>query len=157
MGVRNVTVEGYNVALHGLMPELEQAAIKGMRSTSRAGVAVMVESIEESGAVNTGHLKKSTSSHNVEKGAELVVDAPYAMAVNYGSRPHMMPIQPLIDWALRKFKVDEEEAKEIAYAVRRKIATKGTKPTMFRELAIEQIIDDILPRELASEFKKAKV
>lgn len=39
-----------------------------------------------------------------EEGSKVIADAPYAMAVELGSRPHWMPLEPLIKWVqLRGF------------------------------------------------------
>ena len=56
--------------------------------------------------------------------------SPHAPFVEFGTRPHAPPVQPLIDWALAKLPgVDSEsEARSAAFAIRRKIARVGTKP-----------------------------
>lgn len=47
-----------------------------------------------------GELRSSVKSHN----GTVTVDAPYAAAVERGSRPHWMPLEPLIKWVkLRGF------------------------------------------------------
>lgn len=51
----------------------------------------------------------------------------YATPVELGSKPHFPPIEPLIDWVVSKFGVNEQEARGIAFLVARKIARKGTK------------------------------
>lgn len=56
--------------------------------------------------------------------------SPHAPHVEFGTRPHTPPVQPLIDWALAKLPgVDsEEEARSAAFAIRSKISKVGTKP-----------------------------
>lgn len=64
--------------------------------------------------------------------AALVCDAPYAVAVEVGSRPHWMPIEPLVKWVQVKLGIsDQNEAYRVAGAIQKKIATEGTKPTWF--------------------------
>lgn len=54
----------------------------------------------------------------------------YAAALENGSKPHWVPIEPLIDWVNKKLDItDEKEAKSRAYAIRGKIAKKGTAAT----------------------------
>jgi hypothetical protein len=53
-------------------------------------------------------------------------DAPHTLPVEYGSRPHWVPIEPLLGWARRV--LGDESA---AYAVRQKIANVGTDPQPF--------------------------
>jgi hypothetical protein len=49
--------------------------------------------------------------------------APHALPVEYGSRPHFPPIEPLLGWARRV--LGNESA---AYAVQQKIGKYGTQP-----------------------------
>jgi len=69
------------------------------------------------------------------------VDVPYARYVEFGTRPHMPPVEPLIRWAKRKFKVDDEEAKKIGWSVAMTIKKKGTKPHPFFRKSIAEFID----------------
>lgn len=72
--------------------------------------------------------------------------SPYALPVELGSKPHWVPLEPLIDWVKRKFVLNvpkaprgapnakrkklaarrEDEAVRIAKAIRFSIARKGT-------------------------------
>ncbi len=53
--------------------------------------------------------------------------APYAVAVELGTKPHMPPIEPLKDWVRQKLDVEESEVGHVAFLVARKIASKGTE------------------------------
>lgn len=55
-------------------------------------------------------------------------DAPYAPVIEYGSRPHIAPLRPLLQWVRRKFGVDDKSAYAIAKGVQNAIAARGTKP-----------------------------
>lgn len=50
----------------------------------------------------------------------------YAEAVELGTRPHMPPVEPLIDWVRQKFGLSGKEAKSAAWRVARSIARRGT-------------------------------
>jgi hypothetical protein len=55
--------------------------------------------------------------------------SPHAPHVEFGTKPHWAPVQPLIDWALARLPgvSTEKEARSAAFAVRHKIAKSGTK------------------------------
>jgi hypothetical protein len=58
-----------------------------------------------------------------------VVGSPlnYAAPVEFGTRPHMPPVQPLAEWAQAKLGLSPEEARGAGFAIARKIARKGTE------------------------------
>lgn len=126
-----------------------------------------VEIIAQAAPVDVGTLK---SSGHVEGGIDaprIVIDAPHAATVELGSRPHMPPLQPLIDWVKRhrasfgiKGKGTQRNAKTgrfetsaeivaIARAIQRKIAREGTKPTYFVRNAIPKLVE-ALAQEMGS-------
>lgn len=51
----------------------------------------------------------------------------YAVAVELGTKPHMPPVEPLINWARQKLGVTGKEAERAGWAVARKIAARGTE------------------------------
>lgn len=58
----------------------------------------------------------------------------YAPPVEFGSRPHTPPIEPLKDWVRRKLGKPPEETEEIARKITWKIRAHGTKGAyMFSE------------------------
>ncbi|MBS7539756.1 HK97 gp10 family phage protein [Ancylobacter lacus] len=58
----------------------------------------------------------------------------YAQPVELGSRPHMPPVEPLVDWVRRKLGKRGKEGRGIAFAIARKIAKEGTPAVhMFEE------------------------
>lgn len=58
----------------------------------------------------------------------------YALPVELGARPHMPPVEPLVDWVRRKLGKGGKEGRGVAWAVARKIAKKGTPAHhMFRD------------------------
>lgn len=81
----------------------------------------------------TGALRQSAHAEISEYGhAALICDAPYAAMVEVGSRPHWMPLEPLLKWVQVKLAIsDEAEAYKVARAIQRKIANEGTRPTWF--------------------------
>ena len=51
----------------------------------------------------------------------------YAVPVEFGTRPHMPPVQPLADWAEYKLGVAPDQARSIGWRIARKIAAQGTE------------------------------
>ncbi|WP_127088330.1 hypothetical protein [Aquabacter cavernae] len=58
----------------------------------------------------------------------------YALPVELGARPHMPPVEPLVDWVRRKLGKGGKEGRGVAWAIARKMAKKGTPGRfMFRD------------------------
>lgn len=59
---------------------------------------------------------------------------PYAVPVEFGSKPHTPPVEPIADWVRRKLGKAPEEAADIAQAIVWKIRAHGTEGAhMFSE------------------------
>lgn len=50
----------------------------------------------------------------------------YAAAVELGTKPHMPPVEPLVDWAQQKLGLRGKDAESAAWAIARTIAQRGT-------------------------------
>lgn len=51
----------------------------------------------------------------------------YAAPIEFGTRPHWAPLDPLVDWVHAKLGIaDDDEARHVARLIQRKIASKGT-------------------------------
>lgn len=97
----------------------------------------------------TWNLYNSLRTTTGQTGDEIELDLhhlEYMQYVEYDTRPHWAPIQPLVQWVSDK-KIPTREStgnkklpteKQVAYMVQHKIAKEGTKGTGFiRELQIE--------------------
>lgn len=96
------------------------------------------ENLITSGAIDTSNLFLSGSIE--EEGDEVVIfyDAPYAAAVNDGTKPHFVSPKQLEGWVRRKINPGSEvEVRSIAFLISRKIKERGTKPNPFLDKAIE--------------------
>lgn len=70
------------------------------------------------------------------EGRQLVADAPHAAAVEVGSLPHMPPVEPIEKWCeLKGF----DDPKGAAWAIAKKIAAEGTKPTHYMRGSLPEI------------------
>lgn len=153
---RTLSLNQFAGELGKLPGELEEAIIRGLRSTANRGVGEVVQAINTSDpypAVDRGELARSVEASSLPRGGRLDVDAPHAAAIENGTRPFWPPLQPLIDWAQRKFKVDEDEAEEIARAVQKKIAFVGIEPRHYFRRAMRNV-EKLVPIEVERELDK---
>jgi len=93
------------------------------------------ENIVNMGITDQGLLLKSGSITMKPDGAEIVYAVDYADYVEYGTKPHWAPLEPIKEWS--KNKLGDEDA---AYAVRAKIAREGTDPQPYARDAIDMVI-----------------
>jgi hypothetical protein len=101
------------------------AVTRGIASAIVAGAEVVASRAPK----DQGDLKRSTHGVVRSPGGYIVVDAPYAAAVEQGSRPHWVSIKALLPWCIRHS--SPEEGPGFARALQLKIAREGTKPTYF--------------------------
>lgn len=116
------------------MKRIPQAVDRGLhRAVDRAAAEVRANAPEA-----TGFLRESI--HAV--GLKIVCDAPYAIYVERGTRPHWPPIAPILAWVLVKgfaglsASGKTQSAESIAHAIAHKISVEGTKPTWFMRNSI---------------------
>jgi len=76
--------------------------------------------------------------------------AKYGEPVEYGTKPHFPPIEPIKYWVEKKLGIGPEKSASVAFLIARKIAEKGTEGAyMFTNAweenqgAIEAILDRI--------------
>lgn len=143
-----------------LPQDIQGAMIRALQATAERGVAVVVEQINsvnpENGApppVDEGTLMRSVHPRNTPRGAVIVVDAPHAPHMEYGTRPHFPPLKPLIEWAIRKFGVSESEARGIAWVVAKKISEDGLAPRHYMKRAMAVIRARIVFQEMERELR----
>lgn len=70
----------------------------------------------------------SSDAFSTPAGVLGVVGSPSvaALAVELGTKPHMPPVSPILDWVHQKLGLAGPEAKSAAFAIARKIARVGT-------------------------------
>ena len=112
-----------------------------------------------------GNLIRAMTYNNLFPLLEIGADVAYSRYVEEGADPHMPPIEPLMQWVLKKqlwkkewtdetkkrnrgkkiLKADwvMQRSKQIAWAIAVNIKKKGIKPLPFLKLAFNQNIDFI--------------
>jgi len=118
-------------------------------------------------AVDESTLKKSGHIERKFMNKAIIYDAPHAEYLEYGTRPHWPPIQPIVDWCHRVLnlpyatkKADrtrgfragkrlvfseasgakEGTAEQVGFLIARKIAEKGTEPQSYLRKSLEEVI-----------------
>lgn len=103
----------------------------------------MEELAKNKAPVDTGNLKNRIHLEPMQPGASTYVlsdGVEYGVYVEFGTKPHYVPITPLIGWAGRVLK-----GKELAFAVRAKIAKYGTPAQPFFRPALHEVQYKWLP------------
>ncbi len=99
------------------------------------------QNILNNGTSNEGFLLKSGSV--IQKGDlhfQIIYNAPYAEAIEYGTDPHMPPVAPIERWVRKKLLIQNpKEARSIAWAVAKAIKKQGTQPQPFIRPAIQAV------------------
>ncbi|MEP9372613.1 HK97 gp10 family phage protein [Mesorhizobium sp. KR1-2] len=140
-GLRRLMTQAPDIVIEELTTGVTEASMLAEREIR--------ERTPTSGA---GTLRESIGAMPVEFAQEVVrggvaTSLPYAVPVETGSKPHMPPISPLVDWVERKLGLRDKEAQGVAWAIARKIAKQGTQGAfMFRDgfAAVEPQIMAIL-------------
>lgn len=88
--------------------------------------------VDEATLKKSGHTDKTTPFSK-----SVYYDAVHAAWIEYGTRPHWPPIEPLAAWAVRVLQVPKAEARQVGYLIARKIAAVGTEPQPFLRPAVD--------------------
>jgi hypothetical protein len=129
--------------------DFSNASLAIKRKAVIAGIARSIPDLVAASPVDTGAYAASWDMTVLEKSVLLGNYAPYAGVIEYGSRPHTMPIGPLLSWAKRVTGSSSQppnyEAKVWALAkyVQKKIADKGQEPKHIMLNMIPAIIANI--------------
>lgn len=98
------------------------------------------ENIVRYGAIDTGFMLRSGIVKRDFMQKEIIYSAPYTGIQEFGREPGTMPpTEPIKKWLMRKMHLRESEANDAAWAIARKIASKGTKARPFMRDAINEI------------------
>ena len=140
------------VSLSNLAEELKaysEKQISDLKQATLLGIAKSIPDLVEASPVDTGLYAQSWDFHEEEWGAVLGNYAPHSPIIEYGARPFMPPIKPLLAWAKRVLKDGSQppnyssEVWALAKYTQKKISEVGIKPRHVMENAIPQIIENI--------------
>jgi len=116
----------------------------------------IVENIVER-ATNTGALAQSWQTQARAYDTVVVFsNLLYAPFVEYGTRPHRAPIDPLRKWVHLKLNKSGRELESTAWAIWRKIATKGTEEKRYVRDATDRFDLNRYISELVEAWENAR-
>lgn len=144
-----IALEGLDKVLKGFDKadkEVQKAAMQGLTKGGMNIIADAQVNLRENGSVVTGLLRQSGK---VQKVDDTTLDvgffdttnqhSGYALFVEYGRRAGKFPpLDELIQWARKKFRLDEKEAKTVGFLTARKIAREGSEPHPFFQPAVKK-------------------
>jgi hypothetical protein len=150
---KQVTLGQFAAIVQALPEKLSQKTINAARK-SASRLAVMVEQSIRTNSpfalVDRGRLVQSVQVIPTPTGAIVRVDAPYAAPLEYGARPFMPPLQPILDWATRK---GFDNPMAVAMAVRWQFFRHGMAPKRFFWRAVQQWkATNDLPKEIRKQL-----
>lgn len=170
MAVLRLSVSGW-ARYHEVLPaRIRRAAIKGARSAALRVVSLMVERTRHaepasdhgaSGAVNTGEFVRAWKMIPLTDGGRVVNDRPYASVIEYGRRPRSKapPVDPIIQWLVRRVGMSWDEARQAAPQVARAIGWRGLRGRgiltgLEARTQIGEILESEIQHELAVELAR---
>jgi len=130
--------------------QVAKAAKQGLRTAGMQIIASAQRNMRTAGhggltLNNTGQLSQSgrvqdvPGSEDVETGFfSREGGRGYAAAVEYGSRAHSAPLDPIRQWVKKKMRVPEKSVNTVAFFIHRKIRLKGTEAHPFFAPAVEK-------------------
>lgn len=102
------------------------------------------QNLINNGSVDTGFMLKTANVQRKFMHKKIVYPAPYSAFVEFGTQPHMPPVNSLIKWAQHKLKVKNPE--KVAWAIATKIKQEGIEPKPFLRPAIHKAQTHFKPK-----------
>lgn len=114
----------------------------------QAELLLLRETIERTPTSGVGTLRQSMIAEQPRIEGETVLGMmgsplPYAMPVEAGTKPHMPPEQPIMDWVEQKLGLSGEKAEKAVQAIRWKIKHHGTKGAYMFSGALEHNLGQV--------------
>jgi len=116
---------------------------KGMKLVLWKAMVKMEELAKMKAPVDTGNLKNRIHLEPMQLGAREYIlsdGVEYGVYVEYGTKPHHVPISPLLEWAGRVI-----GDKNAAYAIRANISKFGTPAQPFFRPALHEVEQKWIP------------
>ena len=130
--------------LHRMLADLvERDRAAAVMAVRRAGIDLQAEAVRQVHAttpyppVDTAALVRSFRHTATPDGCVVENTAPQAVWMEYGTRPHMPPLAPMVAWATRKARGGNVRSiMALARGAQMSIARKGTAPRHFWQRAL---------------------
>lgn len=149
-GRGDIWIEGEKELYVNMQKHLVTLTDNSRRGLRKAGMDIIADAkanLRNNGSVVTGMLRASGRVQAVDGDPDSIdvgffgndTAGGYAYFVEFGRRSGKMPpIKMLMEWARKKLRLDEKEAKSAGFLIARKIAKQGTKPHPFFGPAVEK-------------------
>lgn len=149
----SITIEGEDklrVNIDRCYQAVAKAAKHGIRTAGMRVIADAQRNMRTAGhggltLNNTGMLSQSGRVQDVPNSEDVEIGffsreggRGYAAAVEYGSRAHSAPLDPIRQWVKKKMRVAENRINTVAFFIHRKIRQKGTEAHPFFGPAVEK-------------------
>jgi hypothetical protein len=101
-------------------------------------------------ASNTGRLGQSWTVKDISYDkVKVFTNLQYAPFVEYGTRPHRPPFEPILKWVQQKLQIKGRQSRHVAWAVWYKITQKGTEGKSYlndavRDFKLSKWIDELI-------------
>jgi len=129
-------------------------AVSTLQRATSAAKPANPQRLGVGGAVNTGAYKRAWKTHPTSTGADVFNSAMYAAVVEEGRVPGVgVPLKPLENWAQRRLGVSRDQARNVAYAISRRIAARGLVGRKVLEGSLHKIEHDFM-HEVEVELEK---
>ena len=149
-GRGDIWIEGERELYANMQKHLVTLTDNSRRGLRKAGMNIIADAkanLRSNGSVVTGMLRASGRVQAVDGDPDSIdvgffgndTAGGYAYFVESGRRSGKMPpIKMLMEWARKKLRLDEKEARNAGFLIARKIAKKGTRPHPFFGPAVEK-------------------
>jgi hypothetical protein len=98
------------------------------------------ENIVNEGKIDSAFLLKTANINRGVLEAEIVYPAAHAEVVHWGRSPGTMPpVDKIKQWAIRKLRVPEKEADQVAFAIATSIKQRGIDAFPFLQMASDKV------------------
>lgn len=110
-------------------------------------VRAVQREIERQDLIYKGRMRDSVGVEETRMGTRrVVIDVPYSVYVDLGTRPYRPPFNPIYEWVLKKIEHDEKRARKITWAIINTVGREGFKPKWFVKKAIRSVGLEIVRR-----------
>ena len=166
-GRGDIWIEGERELYANMQKHLVTLTDNSRRGLRKAGMNIIADAkanLRSNGSVVTGMLRASGRVQAVDGDPDSIdvgffgndTAGGYAYFVEYGRRSGKMPpIKMLMEWARKKLRLDEKEARNAGFLIARKIAKKGTRPHPFFGPAVEnnkKAIEDAVAQSIRKDL-----
>lgn len=132
--------------------EVQDAVLQGFDEFGANVIADAQINLGQNTSVVTGLLRQSGKVQRVNDGKSVEIgffdttnrNSGYALFVEYGRRAGKFPpVDELVQWARKKFRLDMRAAKSVGFLTARKIARSGSAPHPFFQPAVNKNISKL--------------